>query len=102
LFLLPSFLLIIESYIEGEFLLFMILHYIMHFSIYDHEFCLCSPCSTYALMYFVECFGKYDTFGQFVRKKRGEDGEMMVTHPIDFVPEIAKGGVCDVCQKLHI
>jgi hypothetical protein len=36
---------------------------------------------------FVKCFRKHVTFCQFVTKRGGGGGN-------DFVPEIAKGGVC--------
>jgi hypothetical protein len=45
-------------------------------------------CSTYALIFFVKCFRKHDTFCQFVTKR----GSLLGGD--DFVPEIAKGGVC--------
>ena len=66
-FLEKSLLLIIESYFEGEFLLFMILCYIIQIFICDYEFffSLFHIC----LDVFVECFRQHETFCQFVTKR---------------------------------
>jgi hypothetical protein len=42
-------------------------------------------CSTYALMFFVECFRKHDTFCQFVTKRGSLLGEMIL------FPKLPKG-----------
>jgi hypothetical protein len=44
-------------------------------------------CSTYALMFFVECFRKHDTFCQFVTKRGSLLGEMIL------FPKLPKGSL---------
>jgi hypothetical protein len=47
---------------------------------------------------FVECFKKHETFCQFVTKRGSLLREMSLSSQLrtllDFVPKIAKGGVC--------